>query len=485
MSKKLLLADDSITIQKVIGITFAGDDFDLTVVSDGDSALEKARTEHPDLILADVFMPGINGYELCTAVKQDPALRNIPVLLLTGTFEPFDEGRATDCGAEGWIAKPFESQTLIHKVEELLVMAAERASRVEETPIPAPVAVPQSPIGETPMVHAAEPPSEDVFDSADDEDWPMDAGEDIWTSLDEELPVETVEEVDGFELTIDEEEEAGEPDPFALDIEEEEELPAAFGGSQPSADADLRSGRPDSPGVEVDAGLSAGTAEGAASWGVLEEEEEILELQESDILEDESQLMESPLDLLESASLEKDWMEPEELPPPAPKEEIEELFALPEDGEEGDPWIIETEAQEEVVVSDVARHTEPSGSREEDPFAFSLEEGAASEELTLPEENILEPVEVLEESPGPGPSGAPVFAAAPAAPAVSVSGAAVEEKIASLSEEEISRIVEKVAGSVIERLAQTMLERIAWEVVPDLAESMIKEEIRKIREEVQ
>ena len=159
MSKKLLLADDSITIQKVIGITFAGDDFDLTVVSDGDSALEKARTEHPDLILADVFMPGINGYELCTAVKQDPALRNIPVLLLTGTFEPFDEGRATDCGAEGWIAKPFESQTLIHKVEELLVMAAERASRVEETPIPAPVAVPQSPIGEPPIVHAAVPPS--------------------------------------------------------------------------------------------------------------------------------------------------------------------------------------------------------------------------------------------------------------------------------------------------------------------------------------
>ena len=484
MSKKLLLADDSITIQKVIGITFAGDDYDLTVVSDGDSALEKARTEHPDLILADVFMPGINGYELCTAVKQDPSLGNIPVLLLTGTFEPFDEGRAVDCGAEGWIAKPFESHALIHKVEELLVMAAERASRLEETPVPGPVSVPQSLIGETPMVHAAEPLSEEVFDSADDEDWPMDAGEDIWTALDEELPVETAEEVDGFELTLDEEgldEEAGESDPFAFDIEEEEELPAAFGGSQPSADADdIRSGGPDSLGGEVDPGLFTGTGEGAEPWGVLEEEE-ILELQESDILEDEPQSMESPLDLLEGASLEQDWMEPEELPPPAPKEEIEKLFALPEDGDEGDPWIIETEAQEEVVISDVSRHTEPSGSQDE-PFAFSLEEAGAEEELTLPEENILEPVEVLEEAPGPRTSGAPVLAAAPA---VSASGAAVEEKIAALSEKEISRIVEKVAGSVIERLAQTMLERIAWEVVPDLAESMIKEEIRKIREEVQ
>ncbi len=125
MSRKLLLADDSITIQKVIGITFVNEDFDLTVVDNGDSALEQARAQRPDLILADVFMPGKNGYELCAAVKADPVLAGVPVLLLTGTFEPFDEGKASSAGADGWIAKPFESQTLIARVRELLDKGAE------------------------------------------------------------------------------------------------------------------------------------------------------------------------------------------------------------------------------------------------------------------------------------------------------------------------------------------------------------------------
>ncbi len=123
MSKKLLLADDSITIQKVIGITFANEDYELTVVDNGDTALERAREIHPDLVLADVFMPGRNGYELCAAIKQDPALQHIPVLLLTGTFEPFDEEKARRASADSWISKPFESQNLIDRVEELLSAA--------------------------------------------------------------------------------------------------------------------------------------------------------------------------------------------------------------------------------------------------------------------------------------------------------------------------------------------------------------------------
>ena len=86
MKKKLLLADDSVTIQKVVQITFSSDDYDLTVVDNGDIAYEKARSQRPDLILADVFMPGKNGYELCAAVKNEPSLATVPVLLLTGTF---------------------------------------------------------------------------------------------------------------------------------------------------------------------------------------------------------------------------------------------------------------------------------------------------------------------------------------------------------------------------------------------------------------
>jgi len=146
MSKKLLLADDSITIQKVIGITFANEDYDLTIVDNGDAALQKAQADKPHLILADVFMPGKNGYELCAAVKQDPNLQNVPVLLLTGTFEPFDEEKAVSSGANGWIAKPFESQSLIEKVEALIGGAPAAAPPVAPAaPKPAPVAAPTPP----------------------------------------------------------------------------------------------------------------------------------------------------------------------------------------------------------------------------------------------------------------------------------------------------------------------------------------------------
>src|SRR6266516_3445480 len=120
MPKHLLLADDSITIQKVVGITFAGEEFKITAVDNGEDAIARARELRPDVILADVMMPRKNGYEVCEAVKGDPSLKHIPVLLLAGTFEAFDESRARAAHADGHIAKPFESQALINKVKELL-----------------------------------------------------------------------------------------------------------------------------------------------------------------------------------------------------------------------------------------------------------------------------------------------------------------------------------------------------------------------------
>ncbi|HTP27767.1 MAG TPA: response regulator, partial [Anaeromyxobacteraceae bacterium] len=124
MAKTLLLADDSVTIQKVVGMTFAGEDFDITTVDNGEDALARARQRSPDVILADVVMPRRNGYELCEAIKSDPSLRHIPVLLLAGTFEAFDEARARAVRADGHIAKPFESQSLIDKVKEVMGSAA-------------------------------------------------------------------------------------------------------------------------------------------------------------------------------------------------------------------------------------------------------------------------------------------------------------------------------------------------------------------------
>ena len=128
MPKNLLLADDSITIQKVVGITFATEDYRITAVDNGDDALRKAREIRPDIIVADVVMPKRNGYELCEAVKGDPELARIPVLLLAGTFEAFDEGRAKAVRADGHISKPFDSQSLINRVKELVEGTAPAAA---------------------------------------------------------------------------------------------------------------------------------------------------------------------------------------------------------------------------------------------------------------------------------------------------------------------------------------------------------------------
>ena len=86
MPRTLLLADDSVTIQKVVGISFASEDVALITVDNGDDAIARARELRPDIVLADVVMPGKSGYEVCEAIKSDPDLQHIPVLLLTGTF---------------------------------------------------------------------------------------------------------------------------------------------------------------------------------------------------------------------------------------------------------------------------------------------------------------------------------------------------------------------------------------------------------------
>ncbi|MEP7132306.1 MAG: response regulator, partial [Acidobacteriota bacterium] len=99
MAKKILLADDSLTIQKVVELTFSDSDYELVCVSNGQRALERVREDRPDLILADAVMPEKNGYEVCEAIKGDPATARIPVVLLSGTFEPFDRERAERIGA--------------------------------------------------------------------------------------------------------------------------------------------------------------------------------------------------------------------------------------------------------------------------------------------------------------------------------------------------------------------------------------------------
>jgi CheY-like chemotaxis protein len=119
--RKLLLADDSLTIQKVVSLTFGDEDMQVTTAGGGAEALERLSESLPDIVLADVFMPEPNGYALCERIKMDARTRHIPVVLLVGTFEPFNEAEARRVGANEVLTKPFQSiRDLVNKVGGLL-----------------------------------------------------------------------------------------------------------------------------------------------------------------------------------------------------------------------------------------------------------------------------------------------------------------------------------------------------------------------------
>lgn len=118
---KVLLADDSATIRKVVELTLADEGLAVISVADGDEAMKAFVSDQPDLVIADVNMPGVGGYKLCEIIKQDETTADIPVVLLTGTFEPFDAGEASRVGANYYFTKPFRSiRDLVEKIGDLL-----------------------------------------------------------------------------------------------------------------------------------------------------------------------------------------------------------------------------------------------------------------------------------------------------------------------------------------------------------------------------
>jgi CheY-like chemotaxis protein len=121
MRQKLLLADDSITVQRVIELTFADEGLDIATVGDGAQAIEHLRRDRADIVLADLNMPNVDGYAVAEHVKRTPDLvTTTRVVLLTGAFEPVDRDRAQKLGVDGILAKPFEPQVAIELVRQLL-----------------------------------------------------------------------------------------------------------------------------------------------------------------------------------------------------------------------------------------------------------------------------------------------------------------------------------------------------------------------------
>lgn len=118
MSIKLLFADDSVTMQKVIQLTLENENVDLLFASDGNKAFSIAREELPDVVIADVYMPGLDGFQLCETLKKTPETAAIPVILISGELENYDAGQGAAAGAVDHITKPFKSGEFIELIKK-------------------------------------------------------------------------------------------------------------------------------------------------------------------------------------------------------------------------------------------------------------------------------------------------------------------------------------------------------------------------------
>jgi CheY-like chemotaxis protein len=456
MSNKLLLADDSITIRKVVAIIFANEDYDLSVVDNGNAALEKAREIIPDIILADVQMPGNTGYEVCAKVRLDPTLKHIPLLLLTGAFEPFDEEKARLSGADDFIFKPFESQQLIEKVKRLIALGKERKMSL---PVQEPAAA------AAPQLSPAQ-----------------------FASLSQKAPV-SAEMVNVF-----------------LQVEEVAGKPSA----QLSAAGNIIEAPPDDDLWDVFTLEEVAEGEADEIDAVLEKEvgesfDDVETVEEFALAEDEyATLLDAGLETTDAAPLETGDIFAhlgenapiiEGAPPPTapvigkvfefadePKEQAPCMSGFSGAPPATAPGVPEAELQfapaEEYVpvippvdtpvmggVFDFAVEAEKelsvvSGIEEAFPTPVS---GVQEVELQFAPEEEYVPVTPPVES-----ASAPVQPAAPVTLHPAVNGEPA------LSEEQLASIVAKISRDIIEK--------IAWEVVPDLAETLIREEIRKLKE---
>jgi CheY-like chemotaxis protein len=402
MKRRILLADDSVTIQKVIELTFMDEDYEVRAVSNGDDAVRLLSEINPDFVIADVHMPGANGYEVCRRAKQ---LRpGLPVLLLVGTFEPFDEGEARAAGADSHLKKPFDSQELLQRVEELIAKAPSAApaapTLAAAPPPPAPAAAAPGP---RPLA-----------------DWTANASPD-WLSqpAHEFAAPETAPPAPNAAIP----EFPAEPAWSNFDLEPEA-APSPFAPSAPAAaPAHLEPfDHEPSFSLEPDPGFQA-------------EAEPVFELEESvDTYSVREDLFGAPTELsLDEAPPQDRYLAEEPAAPAAA----------------GFNWSPEPEPHH--------RSEAPTG-----PW-----------EITAPPAPApwAEPERLAAPAPAPEPATAPE----PAAAAAQAAGNG------HLSDSDVDRI----ARRVVELLGDRAVRDVAWEVIPDMAEVIIRDRLRELEAQVE
>jgi DNA-binding response OmpR family regulator len=125
---RILLVDDEPSIVKMVGKRLEVEGFDVSAALDGEEGLAKAQGQPPpDLIILDLMLPKLNGYEVCTMLKQDARHQKIPIILFTAKASEKDEKTGMDCGADAYVRKPFRAPELMEKIRGLLAGTAPQA----------------------------------------------------------------------------------------------------------------------------------------------------------------------------------------------------------------------------------------------------------------------------------------------------------------------------------------------------------------------
>jgi CheY-like chemotaxis protein len=432
MPKTLLLADDSVTIQKVVGITFANEDVELITVDNGDDALARARVLKPDIVLADVSMPGLDGYALCSALKAEPELSHIPVLLLAGTFDNFNEARAAEAKVDAHIAKPFEAQALVDQVHRLLEREAGPAA-----PAAAPAATPAE------VSHEAEAsaPSDFSFDdlafAASAEEAPLDP---TWV-----FGQDPPEEKSGFATAP--------TSPMAPSPADELTRVEAAPWPIEATEADTK---PDDAASVEDVLFS----DSSVLEPLDEHVEEVADAAPSDAdgLDGEFEVSGDPLEdgpdpLEDSGALGDPSLSDSDPLLPQPKQ-----HSMDQDGE---TTPMAQERSEPPLVEEPMAWAEPAPPDGDEAAAT----GEPWPEPGEPEA-VLEPA--MEEAEAPALAGE--------RPPASLDAELVHEVLEKLAWEAFGPLSEQIVREVLQKV-----EAIAWEVVPQLAERLIEAEIKRMK----
>jgi len=550
--KRILVADDSVTIQKVIALTFADEPYEVQSVGTGAEALELVKGWQPDIVLADVIMPQMNGYELCKAVKQQGETSAIPVLLLAGTFEAFDEEEARSVGADDFITKPFESGELIEKVRTLTgEMAAAAPAEVEVAIADAsgieasvvddvvelatdeaalPEAAPQT---ETPS------PSVDTDDVSEPDIWDIlsDSGDkDLIPATDDGSlspgfgPIEGdgVVDVGSFDVGLDRPEPPlpvvepeTPPTPEQVDVPEaivEVPVPQPLETVSPVEPAPTELSQDEHERSRVENlerdffGFETGAVEEMSGSDFLEDavEEVIFDMEEPQApvqveAEEVSFVVPEPAvedPVVTGETMSPDFMSPD--PPSMPETPSAPVFQpLPTDlPEPAAPHIPEPVEQvpesvipepvvpEPIVPEPMTEVVEQQAPEVLQEFAVSPEQVPISEpqefytDEPVSEPPLELPVDLSSEIPDefiPEPVSEPVsepVTEAPALPPVEIASEPVVEEQPDISEPPVAG---ELDNETLMKIIEEKVEKVAWEVIPEMAEVLIREAIEKIK----